>query len=439
MKTSNLVVGLACLLCALPSLVSAEERAVMVESARDVVSSWSPDQHLYVKGNIGLSASRLAKLEEWLDENGPHWTIVLMNNSNGETYQAADGRTFFGMDAVEYAFGHGLSNRTSFGELTDERTGESDGAVFVMFLVERKFSYFGSDAQDRRGLGESHWIGELDRPAFRAMRGGQRIADAVMDTVTTINSRLQKTIAAEAEAAAQELRRRKNSVAELKTRLSVIGEEIDQVEAFSKSLVSTYPDAKGGLTEPPIDEWRGELQRITAAITDENVYSIGKEATSLGDRVAEYLNAFVAGEQLEQQIAALDERIEGLSDSPNSVAVPDVERARVHLENSKKEWSDGRFEFRKQLSKATRAVDDGYKAVAAEEERIAKAKARRALIQKTAAATGLIALCGLGGLGYSMNRRRAPIKDEAERVLAERKKSVDSEVEKVFELFERSN
>ncbi len=45
-------------------------------------------------------------------------------------------------------------NRTDFGNLVHPKTGERDGAVFVLFLQERKFSYYASDAQDRRNLGD---------------------------------------------------------------------------------------------------------------------------------------------------------------------------------------------------------------------------------------------------------------------------------------------
>ena len=93
-----------------------------------------------------------------------------------------------GWTQVEYALGHGLANRTDFGGFGPPTTGETDGAVFVLFLVERKFSYYGSDLHDQRGFGKSKWIGDLDREAVRAMRNGGRIVDAVKNTVTAINS-----------------------------------------------------------------------------------------------------------------------------------------------------------------------------------------------------------------------------------------------------------
>ncbi|MFN5916221.1 MAG: hypothetical protein ACK48K_05650, partial [Planctomycetota bacterium] len=172
-----------------------------IERVQDVLSAWTPDRHLYVKGDIGASRQQLADLEQWLSQNGPHWTVVLLEDTDGEYYVAADGRSLFGIDAVEVALGMGLSNQTKFGDLVHPVTHENDGAIFALMLKNRKFSYYGSEAQDRRGLGEAHWFGELDQPALRAMRSGGRVLDATRDTVKSINQRLERMIQSETETA----------------------------------------------------------------------------------------------------------------------------------------------------------------------------------------------------------------------------------------------
>ena len=132
--------------------------------------------------------------------------------------------------------GNGLSNRTGFGNLEHAQTGESDGAIFVLFLRERKFSYFGSDAQDRRGLGESAWRGRLDQPAFRAMRGGGRIIDAAKDTIQSINAQLEQAIRSEADSAARAERERERAAQEVRRRLKAIDERAEQVKLNAANL-----------------------------------------------------------------------------------------------------------------------------------------------------------------------------------------------------------
>ena len=166
---------------------------VPIQRVEDVIDNWQPNRHVFVKGDIGVGQRQLDELQTWIAQNAPHWTVVLMESAAGERYRAADGRSYEGLDAVEHALGNGLSNRTGFGNWEHPKTGESDGAIFVLFLRDRKFSYFGSDAQDRRGLGESAWMGQLDQPAFRAMRGGGRIVDAAKDTIQSINEQLEKS------------------------------------------------------------------------------------------------------------------------------------------------------------------------------------------------------------------------------------------------------
>ena len=152
-----------------------------------VIQKWNADQHLYVQGNLGLSDSQLMELESWLHQNGPHWTVILMEDASRQRYINQEGRIENGMDAVELSVSD-LMELGSFTSQVHPVSGEQDGAVFILFLKQRKFSYRSSEAQNRRGLGQNRWIGKLDRSAFRAMRGGGRILDAVRDTVTSITS-----------------------------------------------------------------------------------------------------------------------------------------------------------------------------------------------------------------------------------------------------------
>jgi len=119
-------------------------------------------QHLYLKGNIGVSQGQLVGLEKWISANTPNWTFLLVESSNGETYH--------GMDAVEHLMGKGLPARTAFGNLKHEKTVEANGAFFILFLKDRKFSFYGSAAYERRGLRSKNWPGNLDREAKRSMR-----------------------------------------------------------------------------------------------------------------------------------------------------------------------------------------------------------------------------------------------------------------------------
>jgi hypothetical protein len=70
----------------------ASEQAVKVSLGTDVPKVWTADQHVYVKGSLGVSSSRLNALEKWMDQNAPNWTVVLMVNARQESFSEAGGR-----------------------------------------------------------------------------------------------------------------------------------------------------------------------------------------------------------------------------------------------------------------------------------------------------------------------------------------------------------
>jgi hypothetical protein len=189
---------LLALVLSVPAQAASKPRRV--QSAVSIVSSWSESQHLYVKGEVGVAEEQLSELEVWLTRSAPHWTVVLLDRAEGERFVDAEGTRFEDIEAVKHALGKGLSNRTRFGALKHPLTGEQDGAIFLLSLGDRNLSYFGSKAQDTRGLGEAQWQGQLDAPAIAAMRDGGRVLDAVRDTILHIDERLARAISAEQEA-----------------------------------------------------------------------------------------------------------------------------------------------------------------------------------------------------------------------------------------------
>ena len=113
------------------------EKTARVPTGVSVVENWEPSQHLYVRGDLGIPAETLDRLEQWLDTNGQYWTIVLTQDSSDETYSDASGINYRRVDAVEHALVKGLQARTKFGELRNSETEQLNGALFIIYLKER--------------------------------------------------------------------------------------------------------------------------------------------------------------------------------------------------------------------------------------------------------------------------------------------------------------
>ncbi len=414
------------------------QSAVTVTNAEQVIQKWSPDQHLYVKGDVGITANVLGSLETWLDQRAPHWTVVLMRNSNGESYTAIDRRSFFGMDAVEFALGHGLASRTPFGTLEHPTTGETDGAVFVVFLDERKFSYFGSDAQDRRSLGESNWIGNLDQSAVRVMRSTGSLADAVKATVTSINQRLAARIEKEVDEKERIARERRRAVEQVKEELAFARAELKNLNSKAATVSDQFPDAKGELTNPPIDDFEKQLQFIEEELSGDTAREMAQRMAKIKGELTAISGDYEDAANLDSLIEPIRERMGKIDDQWN-VSAPHIASAEQHIASATTARDQGDRGVGAFLDQAKASVADGEQAVESKKAEVKRSNARRALIQKTALAASGIgmggALCGL----VFLNRRRKPARDEALEVFEKRDESVSNEMDKVLELFSRSD
>ncbi|MEO8270810.1 MAG: hypothetical protein ABI557_13890, partial [Aureliella sp.] len=395
-----------------------------IQRVEDVIDNWQPNRHVFVKGELGIGTRQLDELQDWISKNAPHWTVVLMETASDERYRAADGRDYEGLDAVEHALGNGLSNRTGFGKLENAKTGESDGAIFVLFLRERKFSYFGSDAQDRRGIGESAWVGKLDQPAFRAMRGGGRIIDAARDTIKTIDEQLQQAITSEADSAARAERERERAVEEVRRGLKATSERVEQVKLEAANFRQKNATASGPLATPPLAAWQTELDAIAADLTPATARGMDQRMARLNDVVERNLNGYASIQGLSDRETALNLRLAKLEQSPGGVAANKVSAVKKLVGQAKQSAQAGELGIEETLAQIETNIQAGQMLVDDEAAALRQAQLRATWIRRTVwFMLGLMALTIAAGLAF-LNRRRLGAMLKAQTELAERERSV---------------
>ncbi|MCC7334391.1 MAG: hypothetical protein IT422_04820 [Pirellulaceae bacterium] len=410
-----------------------------IEQVEDVIDNWQPNRHVFVKGDLGVGRRQLDELQDWISQNAPHWTVVLMDTASDERYRAADGRDYQGLDAVEYALGNGLSNRTDFGNLENPTTGESDGAIFVLFLREKKFSYFGSDAQDRRGLGESAWMGRLDQPAFRAMRGGGRIIDAARDTIQTIDERLQQAIKSEADTAARAERERARAVEEVRRGLTATSQRVEQVKLEAANFRQKKPTATGPLAAPPLAAWQTELDAIAAELTPATAREMSQRLSRLNDAVERNLNGYASVHGLDDRETALNRRLTILEHSPGGVAANNVTTAKKLFGQARQRAQAGELGIEETLAQIEASLHAGQALVDEEAAALQQARLRAMWIRRTVwFMLGLVALA-IAAVLTILNRRRRAAMLKAQADLAERERSVAEQTDGVNTLFVRND
>lgn len=408
-----------------------------IERVEDVIDNWQANRHVFVKGDIGVGRRQLDELQDWIEKHAPHWTVVLLESAAGERYRAADGREYEGLDAVEHALGNGLSNRTGFGNLEHPKTGESDAAIFVLFLRERKFSYFGSDAQDRRGLGEAAWMGQLDQPAFRAMRGGGRIIDAARDTIQSINGQLEQAIQSEADSAARAERERERAVEQVRRGLKATAERVEQVQLEAANFRQANITATGPLATPPLAVWQTELDAIAAELTPATARDMDQRLSRLSDAVERHLNGYALVHGLGERQQTLERRLAPLERSPGKVATSNVATAKKLFSQAQQSALAGELGVEETLAQVEAVVQAAQALVERERVALRQAELRATWIRRTVLfMLGLVGLVLAAILVFLNRRRRSPmLKAQAE--LAEREKSVAEQTDGINTLFVR--
>ena len=409
---------------------------------RDVISQWQPNQHLYVKGDLGLSRSQLAELESWLHKRG-HWTVILIRNSASERYTNEDGRVETGMDAVELSLSD-LMEVGSFRGQVNSVTGQQDGAVFVLFLDERRFSYRASEAQSRRGLGQDRWIGKLDRPAYRAMRGGGRIIDAVKDTVKSINAPLKSAIAQEQKIAAQRALQRKQELDAISAKISQVEAKLARIESYGKKVRDNKPAAIADLANPELGGIETELAGLKEAISvaDVDVGQVKKAVSKINDASDDWINLYNEYARFDGSHSQLQQRRSELASEAGDLRPaiePSLKRVDLMLVDAREAYTIADSKFQKHLNAATYELENASGELTTQLSARKRSEARQSLIRRTAmAVVGFLSTLLAGALLW-LNRRRGPAKTRAVARLKTRQQEVEKVMEGMSDLLKRAD
>jgi hypothetical protein len=353
---------------------SLSQSPAKISKATDVLTLWKQHQRLYVKGNLGISQQQLDSLEVWLDEKAPNWLVVLLENAEGEVYTDAQGQTYYGIEAVNQGLGKGLQNRTEFGAQTDPRNNERNCAFFVLFLKERKLTYYASDEQDTRGLGEKSWIGNLDHWAIAAMRSGGRVIDAAKDTITNINGLLDRKISEEATARAQTIERAKDDIATAKETVLFLEETV-------LDLRKVNPTLSGDLIRPNLALMRADIRIAESALAkgepDQALRASQRANESISAHIQEieaYKSVPGKFETIAQKISEQEKRVHAKAAKMN------LEAAIGALRNAGQEHTRGDSSYKKYLEAASNSLSSAQKIIDATVEQYRKAEAEIAVL-----------------------------------------------------------
>ncbi len=327
---------IATLLVRAPTAVAAGPDWTHLRNAGELVDRWSGGG-LYVSGSVGVSNANLDALDGWLRQY-PNWTVFLLERAEGVVYEARDGATYYHSRALEHMLSHELSARTTFGDIVDERTQLSYGAIlYISFdrnATHRKLGYYGGDAFDRHGVGESRWRGGLDRAAIRALKNGRRVTQAVRDTVTEIETKLTAAIDRSDRERLGARDRVAESVRSSRTSFDLFHHELASVrERYSLVRADAIDPDLGVLIQP-----LRTAERALEELDLEAAEAARSEFESALAARRSLIDAFLAdARRLDQFEAELIETVEA------GLPAPVADRFREEFDTAKDAWSRGKL------------------------------------------------------------------------------------------------
>ncbi|AMV32842.1 hypothetical protein VN12_12010 [Pirellula sp. SH-Sr6A] len=411
---------------------------VAVKSVSEIIANWKPENQLYTRGNIGVDSKRLNDLAKWLQQNAPHWLVVLIDDASGEIYRTPN-RPFSGIDAVEVQLGTRLNNETDFGKLEHPRTREPDGAVLVFMLKQRRVSYFASDAQDSRNLGESHWQGELDQPALLAMKSGGRVIDAVQNTIKNINQRLEQTIQSDADREAAIALAKQRELSSFQVALAATKSQIEEVESHRDRFKKSYPAATGPLVSPPTQGWRQRIEAFEMDVDTENVRTIQSSFARTKSEMDHYLHSYAEVEGLDANLARYAASIQRLTAANEQKIAPNIVAIEKAIADAKNSAGQGEMDVERHLSELNTLLEKAT----TELDVVQRAAAQRQAVWEWTRRIAIGMLIALGaGVALFLRflyQRRIPIMNKAIRELAIREDAVQKETDRTGILFTRTN
>jgi uncharacterized membrane protein YgcG len=408
-KTSSGEVMLASVALALFLLAVPAVAQTRVSTIQETIERWSPGTHVYVIGDVGVEPAALSELESWLA--GGHWTVLLVQDASGQTFQDTEGVTRLGEEAIEYGTGQGMARAAGFAAQAHPKTGEPDGEILSIVLAQRALYYTGSKAQDDRGLGEAAFAGNLDRWAIDALRNGGGIAEAVRSTITNIDGLLM----AEIERAPREAR-----VAIESAELALTS--LDQAAAALRAAPShpvgslAHPDTR--LLLEDLDRARAKVGTDPAAAR-ELALDVLRRVGSLQEPIRLYPLAAERFDEGWRQFRELHKRELAIT------AGKPLESARLSLVEGQALYRNADPVYAARLDRALQVLSEARQEIEAAERREAAESLAHALLS-------LLALCAAAATVWGLNRRRRGVKEEAEALLASWQTALDRKLEALF-------
>lgn len=327
------------------------QEPIKIDQSADVISRWS-EGRFFVKGDVHMDPSKQKALAALIAQKYPNWTVLIMESAQGERYTDPTGVSHRDTLAVANRLGYELPSKTGWGEMTDPKTGLTNGVMLMIVCDDRQngLSFKGGEAYDQNGIGDEpdNWTSgkRLIDLAGDGMRDGLNTYKAVLNTIEGTDSRpgierrLQRI-----ESEREETLSRSRSQAEVS--LEGANKEFESLKKRFAEFKATFPNLSGDLSRPDLVSITNILGEAGDDLKAARYGSVKTKADRAREQTIKILDAITGYSQAKESFNQLRKTIaEKERDNGN---VPEVNEARTSYATGFKEWSLGNSSYKELL------------------------------------------------------------------------------------------
>ena len=392
------------------SLPARDQTPVRVSSTQDVVNQFQAGRQIYVVGNPqfkgqSLSPADYAKFQSFMKEH-PNAYLVLVAESNNIRHD-------------DHVLSLGIGNSQAFTSNVDSRTGEKNGAVFMIYFHTTDQSFIQRTGKDRAmfmrseqllddaGVGEGNFVDretlqnrELFNTYVQGIQAGQDVPTALNGVLNRIDRGVDSYIT--------------NTVQGSQTSLDAGRTALRNVEPKIKDFQSKH-GTRGALGSPDVNGWKAKLDQAQSLISQRQYGQAGDLAKSVQRAIAGYesaLNTFTQAPALAQQAQGLvdqaEQQLSGLPDNAKAQAARNsVQQAKDEIRAYQASYAAGNTDYQQHLERAGELSRQAVDQVAA-----SKSEAETIKNVKMYGGGALAAVLLVTGIGFNYRARKK--KGEAE-------------------------
>lgn len=350
------------------ALPGRDQTPVRVNNVQEVVNQFQAGRQIYVVGNPQyqgqtFSAADYAKFEQVMKDHPNAYVVLIAQSSD--------------VKGDDYVLSRGIGNSDAFKSNVDERTGDKNGEVFMIYFKVTDQNFINRTGKDRgmfmrsenlldeAGVGEANFVDretlqnrDLFNTYIDGIKAGQDVPTALRGVLDKVDRGVTTYI--------------NNFVQGAQTQLTSARGALTNVEPKISAFQKKHGD-RGELGRPDVASWRSRLDQAQTQINNrdfagalQTAKSVQASITGYEQAISNFENAPGVAQQAQLLISQAEQQLPGLEDNgPAQAARRNIDEAKAALGQFQASYDANNPNYQQHLNRATELSQSAVDKVAA--------------------------------------------------------------------------